>query len=120
MSGITPRGQAKLGRLAEVQRAAQTIHGLTEQFATAKSGDDQIARQIKRRYRQYKLQLTAAGFDHLSQLAAAMEIAAGRTNSWRTKVRILRDGIASIRIQLEVEEKEIVRSETVERENTAE
>lgn len=119
MSGITPLGQAKLARLAEVQRPAQTIHGLTEQFATARSGEDQIARQLKRRYRQYKLKLMGAGFDYLSQLAGAMEIAAGRSNSRRTKVRILREGIASIRTQLEFEEKDIVRSETIERETKA-
>jgi len=120
MGSITPRGHAKLARLAEVQRTAQSLHGLTEQFATARSGEDQIARRIKRRYRHFKLKLMAAGFDHLSQLAASMEIAAGRGSSRRTKTRILRDGVASIRQQLEAEEKGIIRSETVEHQEKTE
>lgn len=115
MPAITPHGQAKLAALAEIQRVAAAIYALTERFASAKLHQDQIAHQIKRRYSKFKITLVGAGFDHLSELAGGMEIAAGRSGSQRTKARILREGLASIRFQLDMEEKAIRREETVEK-----
>lgn len=113
MPHITPRGQAKISALAELQRAVDTLYGLTEQFAAARSHEEQISQQIRRRYGKFKIALLGAGFDQLAQLATGMEIAAGRGGAQRTKTRILREGIASIRFQLEMEEKLIRQSETV-------
>ncbi len=104
MSGIDPRTAPKLAALEELSRSTQTLHALTEQFATAKAHEDQIAQQLKRRYGHFKRNLMGAGFDQLAQLAGSMETAAGRSGSQRTKARILREGIASIRFQLEMEE----------------
>lgn len=105
MPHINPHDQARLATLVELQRHTDTIYGLTEQFAAARSNQDIISHQIKRRYNKLKVSLTGAGFDHLSQLASGMEIAAGRSGSQRTKARILREGVASIRFQLDTEEK---------------
>jgi hypothetical protein len=105
MAHISPHDQARIAALTELQRHTDTIYGLTEQFAAARSGQDIISHQIKRRYNRLKVSLTGAGFDHLSQLASGMEIAAGRSGSQRTKARILREGVASIRFQLDTEEK---------------
>lgn len=115
MPAITPRGQAKLSALSEIQRTTQTLHSLTEQFATAKVHEDQFAQQLKRRYGRLKLKLMGAGFDRLSQLAGAMEIAAGRGGSNRNKARVLREGIASMKSQLDIEERVVRTSETVEK-----
>ena len=100
-----------LAALAELQRGAQAIHALTEQFAGARDGEDQIAQQLKRRYSRFKRTLMGAGFDNMAQLAGSMEIAAKRGGSQRTKARILREGAASIRFQLEMEEKTIRQTE---------
>lgn len=105
MSGIGPREAGQLAALEELSRSAQTIYGLTEQFAAARSHEDQVAQQLKRRYGHFKRSLMGAGFDQLAQLAGSMETAAGRTASQRTKTRILREGIGSIRFQLELEER---------------
>jgi hypothetical protein len=105
MARTNAHDQARLATLAELQRHTDTIYGLTEQFAAARSSQDIISHQIKRRYNRLKISLTGAGFDHLSQLASGMEIAAGRSGSQRTKARILREGVASIRFQLETEVK---------------
>ncbi len=115
MAFLSPRGQAKLSALAELQRVADKVHGLTEEFAGTRSGEDRVAQQIKSRYRRFKMTLMGAGYEQLSQLAASMEIAAGRAGSQRTKARILREGLASIRFQLEMEERMIRQAETVER-----
>ena len=114
MARINPHDQARLATLAELQRHTDTIYGLTEQFAAARSNQDLISHQIKRRYNRLKVGLTGAGFDHLSQLASGMEVAAGRSGSQRTKARILREGVASLRFQLESEEKLIRKAATDE------
>ena len=107
MAVISPRDQGKLDALADISRAAQTIYGLTEQFAVARSGEDSIAQQIKRRCGRFKRNLSNAGFDQISQLAGGMELAAGRRGSQRSKTRILREGMSTIRHQLDMEERSI-------------
>ena len=110
MAVISPRDQGKLDALADISRAAQTIYGLTEQFAAARSGEDSIAQQIKRRYGRFKRHLSNAGFDQIAQLAGGMEMAAGRRGTQRNKTRILREGMGSIRHQLDMEER-VIRKE---------
>jgi len=90
--------------------SAQTIYGLTEQFAGARSNEDQFAHQLKRRYAHFKRNLMLAAFDQIAQLAGSMEAAAGRSGSQRAKTRVLREGIASIRFQLESEERVLRKS----------
>ena len=107
MAVISPRDQGKLDALTDITRAAQTIYGLTEQFAAARSGEDSIAHQIKRRYGRFKRNLSNAGFDQVAQLAGGMEMAAGRRGSQRMKTRILREGMGTIRHQLDMEERVI-------------
>ena len=107
MAVISPRDQGKLDALANISRTAQGIYGLTEQFAAAKSREDSIAQQIKRRYGRFKLRLSTAGFDRISQLAGGMATAAGRRGSQRMKTRILREGMSTIRHQLDMEERGI-------------
>jgi len=111
MGVLGPRQQVKLNALADFTRAAQTLHSLTEQFAAARANEDQIAFQIKRRYGRFKRLLMTSGFDPIAQLAGSMETAAGRSASQRTKARILREGLASIRFQLEMEER-VIRKES--------
>jgi hypothetical protein len=115
MGAIGPRETAQLSALEEFRRAAQTIHGLTEQFAAARSDEDQFASQIKRRYGRFKRALMVAGFDQIGQLAGSMEIAAGRGGSQRVKARTLREGIASIKFQLDTEER-LIRKPSAEEE----
>jgi hypothetical protein len=61
--------------------------------------------QLKRRYARFKRSLMTAGFDQIAQLAGSMEITAGRGGSQRVKARALREGIASIKFQLDTEER---------------
>jgi len=110
MGVIAPRDQVKLAALADIAHAAQHIYALTEQFAAARSLEDRIAQQIKHRYGWFKRNLTTAGFDQVAQLAGSMATAAGRPGSQRMKARILREGMSSIRHQLDMEERLIRKS----------
>ncbi len=108
---LTPRGQAKVTKLADLQKRVQTIHAMTERLATAHTGQTQLAQALKRTYGRLKLQLSADGFDSMAQLAAGMEIASGRGGSITTKTRILREGVASLRYQIELEDRLTRRNE---------
>jgi hypothetical protein len=105
MSKVDPVTAMKLAALNELGQKVQRVHGLVEQFAAAQSGHDALAQPLKRAFRQLKMAFTGAGLDSLAQIAAGMEIAAGRGGSPVTKSRILRDGIGSIRSQIEVEQR---------------
>lgn len=83
----------------------QHVYGLVERFAASRDEKQagQQAQPLKRAFSRLKLELMGAGFDGMSQLAGAMEIAAGRGSALRTKIRILREGIGSLRFQVEQE-----------------
>jgi chemotaxis protein histidine kinase CheA len=79
------------------------VHGLVEQYATARDKPDDLLQPIGRAFARLKTLFLGAGLDNLSHLCASMEIAARRGHSRVMKVRILRDTVASIRMQLDVE-----------------
>jgi hypothetical protein len=70
-----------------------------------------LAMPLKRAFGRLKLDLMGAGLDTLSQLAGSMEIAAGRGNAQHQKVRILREGVGSMRYQVEQEQRQIMTDE---------
>ncbi|MGH7476139.1 MAG: hypothetical protein ACRELD_07610 [Longimicrobiales bacterium] len=110
---LTPRGQARLAALDELLRPVQSVHGLVEHFAAARTGQPQQAQIIKRTFSRLKLRFTGAGFDSLAQLAASLELAAGRSMSQPTKAKILREGVASMKFQLELEHRAVLAEEKV-------
>ena len=99
---------AKLAILNEFATRVQRVHGLVEMYATAKMNADQYLMPIQRAFGQLKMQFMGAGMDPLSQLCGSMEIAAKRGMSPMQKVRILRDGVGSLKFQLELEQRAVV------------
>jgi hypothetical protein len=63
---------------------------------------------ITRGFGQLKMQLMGAGLDAMSQLCGSMEIASKRGLSFMQKVRILREGVGSLKFQLEMEQRAVV------------
>lgn len=99
----------KLAELRKLTDKVHHVHGLVEKYAAAKTAQ-QARRQVlplKRAFGKLKLELMGAGFDTLSQLAGSMELAAGRGGSQRNKVRILREGVGSLRFQMEQEQRNV-------------
>lgn len=110
---LTPRGQVQMAAIEELMRHVHTVHGLVEQFASARAGHEQIASAIKRTFGRMKMRFMGAGYDALSQLSGQMEIAAGRGGNPKTKARILREAVGSIKFQMELEERSIRQNEAV-------
>jgi hypothetical protein len=110
MSGpLSPRARAKLADLALLVEKAHRVHGLVEQLAASRGvGADHLVSAIVRNFGQLRLDFMGAGMDALSQLAGAMQIAARRGLSTESKIRILREGVGSIRFQLELAQRAII------------
>ncbi len=110
MPGLSPQAQAKLTTLEGFAQKAQRLYGLVEQFAADRSGGEMLTSAIKRAVGQLKREFLSSGYDAMAQLAGAMEIAAGRGTNQQAKVRILREGVGSLKSQIEIEQR-VTRSE---------
>lgn len=100
---ISPQAQIKIAALRTMADKVQHVHGLVERYAATRDQRqaEGLSLPLKRAFGRLKLDLMGAGFDTLSQLAGSMEIAAGRGGSQRNKTRILREGVGSLRFQVE-------------------
>ena len=106
---LSPQAQRKVATLQAMQDKVQHVHGLVERF-TATKGPHQagmLAMPMKRAFGKLELDLMGAGLDTPSQLAGSMEIAAGRGSSQHQKSRILREGVGSMRFQVEQEQRRV-------------
>ena len=107
---LSPKAQIKMSALRNMADKVQHVHGMVEKFATEKNPKiaERMSMPLKRAFGKLKLDLMGAGFDYMSQLAGAMEIAAGRGGSQRNKARVLREGVGSLRFQVEQEQRKLV------------
>jgi hypothetical protein len=114
MAGMmSPQAQMKLATLQAVLDKVQHVYSMVERFAGTKDPRqaEMLAMPLKRAFGKLKIDLMGAGLDTLSQLAGSMEIAAGRGSSQQQKVRILREGVGSMRFQVEQEQRQVVTQE---------
>lgn len=108
---ISPGGAVKLAQLEEVKRLVQHAYALVEQFAGARTGQESLGLTLRRQLRRLKTKLMTSGYDQMAQIAGGLEITAGRGVGVRTKVRILREGIASLKFQCDQEGLMVMREE---------
>ena len=116
---LSSRAQVRLANLLEFEHKIQRIYGLVEQYASNRADSESLTNAIKRALAQLKRDLLGAGFEQLSQLAGSMEIAAGRRTSQQAKSHILREGVGSIRFQVELEQRVTVSDDLAEQERKA-
>jgi hypothetical protein len=119
---LSAAAQVKLATLQQVADKVQHVHGLVERFATTRDPRqaEQYAQPMKRAFGRLKIELMGLGLDSLSQLAGAMEIAAGRSGGAQTKGRILREGVGSMRFQVEQEQRQVITEDEAARSRAAE
>ncbi len=117
---LSTRAQVRIMALREFEQKTQRIYGLVEQYATGKTESEQLVNSLKRALAGLKRELLGAGFEQLSQLAGAMEVAAGRRLTQQAKSHILREGVGSIRFQLDLEARTTVSDDLRDQERKAE
>jgi hypothetical protein len=100
----------KMASLQAMADRVQHVHAMTERYAATRDPRklQLLGMPLKRAFGKLKLELMGAGLDTLSQLAGSMEIAAGRGGSQRQKCRILREGVGSLRFQIEQEQRRLI------------
>lgn len=109
---LSPKAQIRLNSLREMEDKVQHVYSLVEQYAAAKGKSaEQFAMNVRRAFGRLKLELMGAGLDNLSQLAGSMEMAAKRGGSQVNKLRILREGVGTIRFNIELEQRSVLAEE---------
>ncbi|MEX0892781.1 MAG: hypothetical protein WEB88_11480 [Gemmatimonadota bacterium] len=108
---LSPKAQAQLAALAELEKKIQHLYSLVETFAAERKNPDSVAQTVKRGFGRLKIQLMGAGFDTMSQLCGSMEIAARRGLAQGQKARILREGVGSLRFQLDMTQRGVLADE---------
>jgi hypothetical protein len=102
---LTPAAQVKLAEIATISERLHRVHGLVEQFAADRANGEQYLLPISRAFGQLKMLFTGSGFDAMAQLAGSMEMASRRGLSQAARIRVLRDGVGSLRFQLDLEQR---------------
>jgi hypothetical protein len=108
MANLSPGARARIAELSTLIDKVHRAHSLVEQYAAAKVNSEQFLLPLARQLTQLKMHFMAAGFDAMSQLAGSMEIAARRGLSPMAKVRVLREGVGSLKFQVELAQRAIV------------
>jgi hypothetical protein len=110
---LSPAAQLRLAMLHHMSERVQHVHGLVERFASTRDPRqiEMLAQPMKRAFGRLKLELMGAGLDSMSQMAGSMEIAAGRGSPPQSKSRILREGVGSLKSQLEQEQRKVMTEE---------
>ena len=105
---LSPKAQQRMATLRTMSDKVQHVHGLVERYATTKSDThaDMLVLTMKRAFNRLKLDLLGAGLEAMSQLAGSMELAAGR-GTHRQRIRVLREGVGSLRYQVESEQRKV-------------
>ena len=102
---LTPVAQQKLVQLADFQLRVQRLHGLVEQYATARTNPALLEAPIRRSVEQLKILFTGAGYGPLAQLAGAMAVALRRGGPVSSKARLLRESVGTMRAQVDTEQR---------------
>lgn len=105
---LSPKAQQRMAALRTMADKVQHVHGLVERYAVTKSDThaDMMVLTLKRAFNRLKLDLLGAGLEAMSQMAASMELAAGR-GTRRQRIRVLREGVGSLRYQLDAEQRKV-------------
>lgn len=108
---VSPAAQVQLATYASFNQLVGRINALVEQFATAKSGHENIRSSLKRTAATAKLQFMTAGLASLSQLSGAIEMTAGRGGPPGALGRALREQVGQLKFGIELGIRTIMRED---------
>jgi hypothetical protein len=97
---LTSRQHAMLATLTPLPAKFATIHRLIEEIAGPRP-DESTSRRLVRLLDEVKGATSAVGLSALTQTLGSMAMMARRTGGHQMKIRGLREGLGSLRINLE-------------------
>lgn len=109
-------GQVRMATLDEAMALHQRIHGLVEQYALSVKRNQPASHLMMNLKRQMPV---LAGklkgqFGMISDLVTALNMQMTRGSSDQVRVRVMRDGVAAIRVQLEIAVTQTVEKHKIE------
>jgi hypothetical protein len=107
----SPQAQQELAKYEAMMNDVGRIHSLSEQYAAAKAGHDNIKASLKRAAGQAKLRFMTQGMAQLSQICSAIELQAGRTAAQGAMTRALREHVGNLKFQIEMEMRLIIKED---------
>ena len=99
---LSASAQQRIALLEGYTASVGRLNSLVEQYATVKTGHDNLNASIKRLASQMKISFMGVGLDQMSQLCAAIEQTAARGSSPNQKARTLREHVGSLKFQVEL------------------
>ena len=108
-------GLAKMETLESAVATMQTIHGIVEQMAIGVKNGASTAPYIQRLRRTASplVGLLKGQFGMISDGVAAMVLSATRGSNDQTRLRILRESVASVKVHLEIAQKRVLEAHMV-------
>jgi hypothetical protein len=97
---LTPRQKAQLGVLESLPPRFQLMHRLIEEIAGLRA-DETVVRRLTRLLDESKAATNAVGLTALTETMGIMGMLARRTGGHQMKVRGLREGLGSLKINFE-------------------
>lgn len=107
----SPVAQQELAKYESFMQDVGRIHSLSEQFAVAKAGQDNLKSMLKRAAGQTKLKFMTQGLAQLSQICGAIELQASRTAPQPVMTRALREHVGNLKFQIELEMRLIIKED---------
>ncbi|MGQ0813637.1 MAG: hypothetical protein ACT4O1_04150 [Gemmatimonadota bacterium] len=107
----SPAAQQQLAQYEAFMNDVGRVNSLTEQYAVAKSGQDNFKASLKRLAGQLKLRFMTQGKAQLSQICGAIELQAGRTAAQGVMTRALREHVGNLKFQIDFEMRLIIKED---------
>lgn len=97
---LSPKQQAQLAILEPLPRRFEQLHRMIEEMASLRA-DEAHQRRLARQLDELKAQTNGIGLTPLSETFGMMAILARRSGGLQMRVRGLREGLVSLRINFE-------------------
>jgi hypothetical protein len=110
-SKLSPAAQQRMALLEGFAQPVGRLNSLVEQYAAAKTGHENINSTIRRTANQLKIKLMGVGLDSMAQLCGAVEQTSARGGQPNQKSRTLREHVGSLKFQLELAMRTVVRED---------
>ena len=110
-SKLSPIAQQQLAQLEIFTPRVMHLHSLIETFATAKTNQETLNASIKRAADALKLSFMTAGLEQMSQICGTLWLVAHRGGTQVARTRAFREQVGSLKFQMELEARTIVRED---------
>ena len=102
---------SKVAELQGLSPKVARLNALIETLAVAQGNLESQQASLKRAAGQLKLNFMGVGYDQLSQLCGSIALASSRSGNAQSRVRTLRELVGSLKFQLEMSIKSIIRDD---------